>query len=172
MEDDDSGEPPMRTGSYREAVGPQRATRLPMVPVAHPVSPGAGEGFQVPSMKAGPQPTPPVTFSELLQYNTPRQRFLFFLSVVFSLIKGAAWPIWTFLFGQSISAFAEGESDTVGRIEDLSLYFLYTAVIVGVVDALSFAITEPIGASALFNIQRAFLQSVMRQEMAWLVECV
>ncbi len=43
--------------------------------------------------------------------------------------QGVAWPIWSLLFGQSVSAFSADTDEAVEKIEELALLFVYVFMV-------------------------------------------
>eukprot|EP00039_Didymoeca_costata_P017998 m.331688 g.331688 ORF g.331688 m.331688 type:complete len:1276 (+) comp16781_c0_seq1:288-4115(+) len=139
------------------------------------VAPTPEDVLEIEEKKEKEAPTPMVKFSDLYYFATGSEKMLLYYGYLCAFLQGASWPVWSLLFGESITAFDVDENTTISDwktdFEDdmnfLALSFLVAGVIVGFLVASHEFAFNYIGGKVIARARSKYLASVLRQEIEY-----
>lgn len=110
---------------------------------------------------------PPVSFSKLYTFATPRDKLAVALGCVSAAASGAILPLFSLVFGAALNILNDDKSQIAASVSRLALYFLLIAI---GASALTFAEVSLVGLATermMRRLRAAYCANLLRLDFAW-----
>ncbi len=109
---------------------------------------------------------PNVAFSRVFSYSAPEWQY-FTIGVVCSLIQGATFPLFSFIFSEMITIFFAPRDEMMGRARDYALLFGALALGMFLISSGTYWALGIVSESLTYRLRRATFRNIMRQNIGY-----
>lgn len=113
---------------------------------------------------------PKVPFLQLFRFTTPLEKGMLAIGSLAAIAHGGLLPLWTIVFGDTITAFSDPDTDLnelVNSVGSTAKWFLVLAAIAFILSFIQVRFLMRVAQRSASRIRRLYFDSLMRQEPEW-----